>query len=67
MNLAEIESDLQAVADAPFDASSFVFGFLEAYKAANATISKLKQGSANQAKLAGDGTWAPFPALCFLS
>jgi hypothetical protein len=27
MNLAEIESELQAFADAPFDVATFIFGF----------------------------------------
>jgi hypothetical protein len=27
MNIAEIESELQALANAPFDAATFIFGF----------------------------------------
>jgi hypothetical protein len=27
MNIAEIESDYQALADAPFDVATFIFGF----------------------------------------
>jgi hypothetical protein len=56
MNIAEIESELQDLIDKPFDATTFVYRFLEIYNAPKATITKLKQGSGNHAKN-GDLLW----------
>ncbi|MDE2133317.1 MAG: class I SAM-dependent DNA methyltransferase [Alphaproteobacteria bacterium] len=57
MNIAEIESELQALADAPFDPATFVFRFLEIYDAPKSTLTKLKQGTANHASEPGDLLW----------
>ncbi len=57
MNIAEIESELQALAEGPFDATTFVFRFLEIYDAPKATLTKLKQGTSNHATNAGDVLW----------
>jgi hypothetical protein len=57
MNIAEIESELQDLVDHPIDGATFVFRFLEIYNAPKATVTKLKQGSGNHAKEAGDVLW----------
>lgn len=43
MNITEIETELQTLADEPFDATTFVFRLLEIYDAPKATVTKLKQ------------------------
>jgi hypothetical protein len=57
MNIAEIESELQDLADQPVDPAAFVFRFLEIYDAPKATLTKLKQGSGNHSKEPGDVLW----------
>ncbi len=57
MNIAQIETELQSLADEPFDSASFIFRFLEIYNAPKATLTKLKQGSGNHAVEAGDVLW----------
>jgi hypothetical protein len=57
MNIAEIELELKELVDQPFDAGNFVFRLLEIYDAPNATVTKLRQGSGNQAKKTGDVLW----------
>ncbi len=57
MNIAEIESELKDLVEAPFDPDSFIFRFLEIYDAPKATITKLRQGSTNQSKTHGDLLW----------
>jgi hypothetical protein len=54
MNIADIESQLRDLVDQPFDPAEFPFAFLTIYDAAKATVTKLRQGAANQAKLPGD-------------
>lgn len=54
MNIAEIESQLKTLAEAPFDPATFPFSLLEIFDAPKATITKLRQGSANQAAKSGD-------------
>jgi hypothetical protein len=49
MNIAEIESQLKDLVEQRFDPATFVFSLLEIYDAPKATVTKLKQGSANQA------------------
>src|ERR1700676_5129281 len=57
MNIAEIESELQDLADKPFDPATFIFRLFEIYDAPKATVTKLKQGTGNHAKEAGDVLW----------
>jgi hypothetical protein len=57
MNFAQIETELQALADEPFDPATFIYRFLEIYNAPKATLTKLKQGSGNHAVEAGDVLW----------
>lgn len=57
MNIAEIESSLKDLVEAPFDADTFIFRFLEIYDAPKATVTKLRQGTTNQAKEQGDLLW----------
>jgi hypothetical protein len=54
MNIADIESQLHDLIDQPFDPAEFPFAFLTIYDAAKATVTKLRQGAANQAKATGD-------------
>lgn len=54
MNIAEIELELKELVEVPFDPKTFFFRLLEIYGAPKATITKLRQGSGNQAKAAGD-------------
>ena len=49
MNIAEIESELKSLVEKPFDPATFPFRLLEIYDAPKATVTKLKQGSTNQA------------------
>jgi len=57
MNIAEIESSLKDLVEAPFSAETFIFRFLEIYDAPKATVTKLRQGTTNQAKAPGDLLW----------
>ena len=57
MNIAEIESSLKDQVETPFDADTFIFRFLEIYDAPKATVTKLRQGTTNQAKEPGDLLW----------
>ncbi|MEY9252344.1 putative transcriptional regulator [Bradyrhizobium ottawaense] len=58
MNIAEVEFKLKDIAEATFDANTFIYHFIEAYGAAKpiprATIAKLKQGSLNKAVVKGE-------------
>ena len=54
MNIADIESQLRDLVEQPFDAAEFPFAFLTIYDAAKATVTKLRQGAANQARVKGD-------------
>jgi hypothetical protein len=44
MNIAEIESELQDLADKPFDPASFIFHFLEIYDAPKANRNEAQAG-----------------------
>lgn len=57
MNIAEIESSLKDLVETPFDADTFIFRFLEIYDAPKATVTKLRQGTTNQAKEQGELLW----------
>lgn len=57
MNIAEIESGLKELAEKPFSSNSFPYEFLALYDVPKATITKLKQGSSNEADLDGDILW----------
>ena len=54
MNIAEIELELKELVEQPFDPENFLFRLLEIYDAPTATVTKLRQGSGNHAKAAGD-------------
>jgi hypothetical protein len=54
VNIAEIEGRLSDLVEYPFAAAEFPFKFLEIYDAAKSTITKLRQGTLNQATQAGD-------------
>ncbi len=55
MNIAEIESSLRDLAEAPFDAGSFIYRFMEIYDAPKSTVTKLRQAKINGADLLPDG------------
>ncbi|MBI5438384.1 MAG: hypothetical protein HY936_05480 [Nitrosomonadales bacterium] len=57
MNIAEIESSLKELVEAPFDADTFIFRFLEIYDAPKAAVTKLRQGTTNHAKEPGELLW----------
>jgi len=57
MNIADIESGLKELADKPFNKDSFLFDFFALYDVPKATITKLKQGSSNEASAKGDVLW----------
>ena len=53
MNAVEIEEAVSALAEAPFDAESFPFAFLEAFGNKETTLKKLKTGASSQSDLPG--------------
>ena len=53
MNAVEIEEAVSCLAEAPFDAESFPFAFLEAFGNKPTTIQRLKSGTTNQSDLGG--------------
>ncbi len=53
MNAVEIEEAVSALAEQPFDATSFPFAFLEAFGNKETTIRKLKKGDSNKSDLSG--------------
>lgn len=57
MNIAEIESSLRDLVEAPFDAVNFVYRFLEIYDAPKSTITKLRQGTSGYLLSNGDLLW----------
>jgi hypothetical protein len=48
---------LKDLVETPFAADTFIFRFLEIYDAPKATVTKLRQGTTNQAKEQGDLLW----------
>lgn len=56
MNIAEIEARLKELVEQPFEPETFIFRFIEIYDAPKATVTKLRQGSSNQAT-APDVLW----------
>ncbi|MGB8843565.1 MAG: DNA methyltransferase, partial [Aliidongia sp.] len=54
MNIAEIESQLKDLVEQRFDPATFVYRLLEIYDAPKATVTKLRQGSANHAAKSRD-------------
>jgi hypothetical protein len=54
MNIAGIETALRDLVGSNFDPATFPFELLSIYDAPAATVTKLRQGSANQAKAPGD-------------
>lgn len=57
MNVAEIEIQLKELAEEGFDPASFPFRFIECFDAPKATVTKLRQGSMNKAKVDGEVLW----------
>jgi hypothetical protein len=57
MNLAQIELNLQQLADNPIDKDNFVFDLLLAYDTPRSTLSRLRNGTLNKAKQEGDVVW----------
>jgi len=53
MNAVEIEEAVSILAEAPFDAESFPFAFLEAFGNKETTLKKLKSGASNQSDVTG--------------
>lgn len=53
MNAVEIEEAVSNLAEAPFDAATFPFSFLEAFGNKETTIKRLQSGASNQSDVAG--------------
>ena len=53
MNAVEIEEAVSKLAEAPFDAASFPYAFLEAFGNKDTTIKRLRGGNTNQSDLPG--------------
>jgi hypothetical protein len=53
MNAVEIEQAVSALAEAPFDAPTFPFAFLEAFGNKETTIKRLKKGESNKSDVGG--------------
>jgi hypothetical protein len=53
MNAVEIEEAISKLAEAPFDAASFPFAFLEAFGNKETTLKRLRSGDSNQSDIAG--------------
>lgn len=53
MNAVEIEEAVSQLADAPFDAATFPYAFLEAFGNRETTLRRLRSGSTNQSDLPG--------------
>jgi len=53
MNAVEIEEAVSRLAEAPFDAASFPYGFLEAFGNKETTLKRLRSGDSNQSDLLG--------------
>ena len=58
MNAVEIEEAVSRLAEAPFDAATFAFDFLQAFGVNDAGIRKLKSGDGNKSDHADwAGAW----------
>jgi len=53
MNAVEIEEAISKLAEAPYDAESFPFDFLQAFGQSDAALRKLKSGDANKSDCGG--------------
>lgn len=53
MNAVEIEEAVSRLAEAPFDAESFPFAFLEAFGNKETTLKRLRSGDSNQSDIPG--------------
>jgi len=53
MNAVEIEEAVSRLAEAPFDAASFPFAFLEAFGNKETTLKRLRSGDSNQSDIPG--------------
>jgi restriction-modification enzyme MmeI-like protein len=58
MNIAEIESKIGELVQKPHDKNTFIFDFISIFdNIPKATLTKLRQGSGNQSKVAGEVLW----------
>lgn len=57
LNTAAIESQVRELIEKPFDPDTFMFELIEAYGPPKATLTKLRQGSANYAVRASEVLW----------
>ncbi len=58
MNIAEIETKIGELVQKPYDKDTFVFDFLLIFEnIPKATLTKLRQGSGNHSKVAGEVLW----------
>jgi hypothetical protein len=53
MNAVEIEEAISALAERPFDATEFPFGFLQAFGNKETTVKRLRKGESNRSDLGG--------------
>ena len=53
MNAVEIEEAVSALVEAPFDAATFPFAFLEAFGNRETTLKRLRTGNTNQSDVGG--------------
>jgi hypothetical protein len=53
MNAVEIEEAITALAERPFDAQEFPYGFLEAFGNKETTLKRLRKGESNKSDLGG--------------
>jgi len=57
MNPTEIEFAVKALVAEPYDPATFMFDLIAIYNTPKITVSKLKSGQTNVAKIAGDVLW----------
>lgn len=53
LNTVEIEEAISALAEQPFDAQEFPFGFLQAFGNKETTLKRLRKGESNKSGLGG--------------
>lgn len=57
MNAIEIESEVEKLAKAPYDAEAFPWAFLRAFAAKETTVKRLKKGDTNHSDLPKGVLW----------
>jgi hypothetical protein len=57
MNIAEIESSLKQLVEAPFQRTDFIYQFLAIYDAPKSTVTKLRQSNSEDLLSPGDLLW----------